>query len=58
MQVRRLFFIPAPERGEGTIEIHCREGEQSQQGFLFDHWENLRYPRLRAEDGLGQRYDL
>ena len=36
MQVRRLFFIVAYERGEGTIEIHRREGEQSHQDFLMD----------------------
>jgi hypothetical protein len=36
MQVRRLFLIRAPERDEGTIEIHRREGEQSQEGFLVD----------------------
>jgi hypothetical protein len=54
MEVRRLFFIPAPERNEGTIEIHHREGEQSKEGFLVDQRENVCHPRLRAQLGLGQ----
>ena len=54
MQVRSLFFIPAPERDEGTMEIHCCEGEQSKQSFLFDQRENVRHPRIRAQVGLGQ----
>ena len=54
MQVRSFIFILAPERDEGTIEIHRREGEQSQQGFLVDQRENLRHPRIRAQIGLGQ----
>ena len=54
MQVCRLCFILAPERDEGTIEIHRREGEQAKEGFLFDQRENLRHPRIRAEYGLGQ----
>src|SRR5215831_17043028 len=36
MQVRSLFLILAPERNEGTIEIHRREGEQAQEGFRVD----------------------
>jgi hypothetical protein len=54
MYVRRLFLILAPKRDEGTIEIHRREGKQSQEGFLFDQRENLRHPRIRAQVGLGQ----
>src|SRR5215471_19482215 len=33
MQVCRLFLMLAPERDEGAIEIHRREGEQSEEGF-------------------------
>jgi hypothetical protein len=54
MQLRSIFFILAPERDEGTIEIHHREGEQSQQGFLVDQREKVRYPRIRAKYGLCQ----
>jgi hypothetical protein len=54
MQVRRLFFMGASERSEGTIVIHRREGQQSKQGCLLDQGENLRHSRLRAEFGLGQ----
>ena len=54
MQVRCLFFILAPKRDEETIEIHRREAEQSKEGFLVDHRENVRHPRVRAECGLGQ----
>ena len=36
MQVRSLFLRLAPERDEGTIEIHRREGKQSKEGSLFD----------------------
>jgi hypothetical protein len=48
MQVRRLFFIPTPERDEGAIVIHRCEGEQTQEDFLFDQRKYVRYPRLRA----------
>jgi len=54
MQVRSLCFILAPERDEGTIKIHRREGEQSQQGCLVDQGENVRRPRIGAACGLGQ----
>ena len=54
MQVNSLFHILTPERGEGTIEIHRREGEQSKEGFLVDQREKVRHPRIRAEGGLGQ----
>src|SRR5215813_2679813 len=54
MQVCRLFLRLAPERDEGTIEIHRCEGEQSKQSFLFDQRENVRHPRIRAQVGLGQ----
>ena len=54
MQLQSIFFMGASERDEGTIEIHRREGEQSQEGSLFDHWENLRHPIIRAACGLGQ----
>ena len=54
MQVRRLFLILAPERDEGTIEIHRRESEQAKEDFLVDQRENVRQPRLRAQVGLGQ----
>jgi hypothetical protein len=54
MQVQSIFFRIAPERDEGTIEIHRREGKQSQQGFLVDHREKVRHPRPRAEGGLSQ----
>jgi hypothetical protein len=54
MQLQSIFFILAPERDEGTIEIHHREGEQSKEGFLLDHGENVRHPRIRAERRLGQ----
>src|SRR6516162_6535986 len=54
VQMRRIFLVLAHERCEGTIEIHRPEGEQSQEGFLFDHQENLRHPRIRAKLGLGQ----
>ena len=54
VQVRRLFFRLVSERGEGTIEIHRSEGEQSQEGFLVDQRENVCYPRMRAAFGLGQ----
>ena len=52
--MRSLFFILAPKRDEGPIEIHRREGEQSQQGFLLDQREKVRHPNIRAEFGLGQ----
>jgi hypothetical protein len=54
MQVQSLFFRIAPERDEGTIKIHRREGEQFQQGFLVDQREKVRHPRIRAGFGLGQ----
>jgi hypothetical protein len=54
MQVQSIFFILSPERDEGTIEIHRREGEQSKEGFLVDQCENVRYPIIRTEFGLGQ----
>jgi hypothetical protein len=54
MQVCRLFFSLAPERDEGTIEIHRREGEQAKEDFLFDQRENLRHPRISTEFGIGQ----
>src|SRR5262249_447766 len=54
MQVRRLFFLLAPERDEGTIEIHRRNREQAKEGFLVDQGENVRHPIIRAEGGLGQ----
>src|SRR5262249_18389453 len=54
MQVQSIFFRIAPERDEGTIEIHHCEGEQSKEGFLLDQGENVRHPRIRAEFGLGQ----
>ena len=54
MEVRRLFFMLAPERDEGTIEIHHRESEQSKQGFLVDQRENVCHPIIRVECGLGQ----
>ena len=54
MQVCRLFFRIAPERDEGTIKIHYREGEQSEEGFLLDHRKKVRPPRIRAKLGLGQ----
>jgi hypothetical protein len=31
MQLRSIFLILSPERDEGTIEIHHREGEQAQE---------------------------
>src|SRR5262249_11522235 len=54
MQVQSIFFRIAPERDEGTIEIHRREGEQAKEGFLVDQGENMRHPRIRAKFGLGQ----
>jgi hypothetical protein len=54
MQVCRPCLIPAPERDQGTIEIHRREIEQSKEGFLFDQRENMRHPTIRAAGGLGQ----
>ena len=54
MELSSLFFILAPERDEGTIVIHHREGEQAQEDFLFDQREHVRHPRIRAQDGLGQ----
>jgi hypothetical protein len=54
MQVRRLFLRLAPERDEGTIEIHRCEGEQSKEGFRLDHRENVRHPRIRAQVGLSE----
>ena len=53
--MRSLFFILAPKRDEGPIEIHRREGEQAKEGFLVDQRENVRQPRLRAQVGLGQK---
>ena len=54
MESSSIFFRIAPERGEGTIEIHHREGKQSKEGFLVDHRKNVRHPIIRAEYGLGQ----
>ena len=54
MQVQSIFFRIAPERDEGTIEIHHREGEQSKEGFLVNQRENVRQPRISAKFGLGQ----
>src|SRR5262249_34337633 len=54
MELSSIFYIPAPERDQGTIVIHHREGEQSQQSFLFEQRENLSHPRIGAEYGLGQ----
>jgi hypothetical protein len=54
MQACRLFFRVAPEHGEGAVEIHDCEGEQSKEDFLVDQREYLRHPRIRAECGLGQ----
>src|SRR5262245_51218633 len=54
MQVRRLFLILAPERDEGTIEIHRRKGEQSKEDLLVNQGKNVRQPHLRAQVGLGQ----
>ena len=54
MQVRRLFFRLAPERDEGTIEIHRREGEQAKEDFLFNQRKYVCHPRIRAQFGLGQ----
>ena len=54
MQVRRLFLRLAPERDEGAIEIHHREGEQAKEGFRVDQRENVRHPIIRAQVGLGQ----
>jgi len=48
MQVRRLFLIVAPERNEGTIEIHRRKGEQAKEDFRFDEREQVRHPIIRA----------
>jgi hypothetical protein len=36
MQMRRLFLIVAPERDEGMIEVHHREGEQAKESFLVE----------------------
>src|SRR4029450_2277696 len=55
MQVCRLFLILAPERDEGTIEIHHREGEYSKEDFLVNQGKNVRQPRLRAQVGLRQK---
>jgi hypothetical protein len=54
MQVQSIFFRIAPARDEGAIEIHHREGKQSQEDFLLDQRENVCYPRIRAKYGLGQ----
>jgi hypothetical protein len=54
MKLSSIFFVIASEYSEGTIEIHRREGEQSQEGFPFNQHENVRHPRIRAKDGLGQ----
>ena len=44
MQVHSLFLILAPERDEGAIEIHRREGEQSKEDFLVEQRENVCHP--------------
>ena len=54
MQWHSIFFRIAPERGEGTIEIHHRAGEQAKEDCLVDQGENVRHPMIRAERGLGQ----
>jgi hypothetical protein len=54
MQMRSIFFILSPERDEGTIEIHRREGEQAKEDFLFHQREDVRHPSIGAECGLGQ----
>ena len=54
MQVCRLFLGLAPERDEGTNVIHHRGGEQAKEDVLFDQREHVRYPRIRAQGGLGQ----
>ena len=54
MQWHSSFFRIAPEHGEGTIEIHHREGEQAKEDFLVDQRENLCHPIISAEFGTGQ----